>query len=38
WFFTRVLLASAPATLPAVLPDCSPSADHETLVVTVRVK
>jgi endonuclease/exonuclease/phosphatase family metal-dependent hydrolase len=38
WFFTRGLTASAPATLPAVLPDGSPSADHEALVVTVRVK
>ncbi len=38
WFFTRGLAASAPATLPAVLPDGSPSADHEALVVTVRVK
>lgn len=38
WFFTRGLSASAPATLPAVLPDGSPSADHEALVVTVRVK
>ncbi|MDG4896639.1 endonuclease [Mesorhizobium sp. WSM4976] len=38
WFFTRGLSASAPATLPAVLPDGSPSADHEALVVTVRLK
>ncbi|TPI17260.1 endonuclease [Mesorhizobium sp. B4-1-3] len=38
WFFTRGLVASAPATLPAVLPDGSPSADHEALVVKVRVK
>ena len=38
WFFSRGLAASAPATLPAVLPDGSPSADHEALVVTVRVK
>ncbi|MDX8455483.1 endonuclease/exonuclease/phosphatase family protein [Mesorhizobium sp. VK9D] len=38
WFFTRGLAASAPATLPAVLPDGGPSADHEALVVTVRVK
>jgi endonuclease/exonuclease/phosphatase family metal-dependent hydrolase len=38
WFFTRGLAASAPATLPAVLPDGSPSADHEALVVTVRVR
>ncbi|SFP23668.1 Metal-dependent hydrolase, endonuclease/exonuclease/phosphatase family [Mesorhizobium sp. NFR06] len=38
WFFTRGLAASAPATLPAVLPDGSPSADHEALLVTVRVK
>lgn len=37
WFFTRGLVASAPATLPAVQPDGSPSADHEALVVTVRV-
>ncbi|TPI46551.1 endonuclease [Mesorhizobium sp. B2-9-1] len=38
WFFTRGLAASASATLPAVLPDGSPSADHEALVVTVRVR
>jgi endonuclease/exonuclease/phosphatase family metal-dependent hydrolase len=38
WFFIRGLSASAPATLPAVLPDGSPSADHEALVVTVRLK
>ncbi|MDX8442617.1 endonuclease/exonuclease/phosphatase family protein [Mesorhizobium australafricanum] len=38
WFFTRGLAANAPATLPAVLPDGGPSADHEALVVTVRVK
>ncbi|MBZ9815893.1 endonuclease/exonuclease/phosphatase family protein [Mesorhizobium sp. CA7] len=38
WFFTRGLAASAPETLPAVLPDGSPSADHEALVVTVRVR
>lgn len=38
WFFTRGLAASAPATLPALLPDGSPSADHEAIVVTVRVE
>ncbi|MBZ9736242.1 endonuclease [Mesorhizobium sp. CA18] len=38
WFFTRGLAASAPETLPAVLPDGSPSADHEALVVTVRIR
>ncbi|TPN76898.1 endonuclease [Mesorhizobium sp. CU2] len=37
WFFTRGLVASQPVTLPAVLPDGSPSSDHEALVVTVRV-
>lgn len=37
WFFTRGLVASAPAVLPAVLPDGSPSSDHEALVVTVRI-
>jgi endonuclease/exonuclease/phosphatase family metal-dependent hydrolase len=37
WFFTRGLLASAPAVLPAVLPDGRPSSDHEALVVTVRI-
>ncbi|WP_245458631.1 MULTISPECIES: hypothetical protein [unclassified Mesorhizobium] len=38
WFFTRGLTASAPAVLPAVPPDGSPSSDHETLAVTVRLK
>ncbi|WP_292065263.1 endonuclease/exonuclease/phosphatase family protein [Mesorhizobium sp.] len=38
WFFTRGLAASAPATLPALLPDGSPSADHEAIVVTVRLE
>ena len=38
WFFTRGLAASAPATLPALLPDGSPSADHDALVVTVRLE
>ncbi|RRI04869.1 endonuclease/exonuclease/phosphatase family protein [Mesorhizobium tamadayense] len=38
WFFTRGLAATAPATLPALLPDGSPSADHDALVVTVRVE
>ncbi len=37
WFFTRGLAASAPAVLPAVLPDGRPSSDHEALLVTVRV-
>ncbi|RWM02583.1 MAG: endonuclease/exonuclease/phosphatase family protein [Mesorhizobium sp.] len=37
WFFTRGLVASAPATLPALLPDGSPSSDHEALIVTVRL-
>ncbi|MBZ9906734.1 endonuclease/exonuclease/phosphatase family protein [Mesorhizobium sp. BR115XR7A] len=38
WFFTRGLAASAPAVLPAVLPDGSPSSDHDALTVTVRLK
>lgn len=38
WFFTRGLLASAPAVIAAVLPDGSPSSDHEALVVTIRLK
>ncbi|WFP64706.1 endonuclease/exonuclease/phosphatase family protein [Mesorhizobium sp. WSM4904] len=38
WFFTRGLAASAAATLPALLPDGSPSADHDALIVTVRVE
>ena len=38
WFFTRGLAASAAATLPAVLPDGSPSSDHEALVVTLGLK
>ncbi|KUM25263.1 endonuclease [Mesorhizobium loti] len=38
WFFTRGLAASAPATLPALLPDGGPSADHDAIVVTVRVE
>ncbi|WP_246693431.1 MULTISPECIES: hypothetical protein [unclassified Mesorhizobium] len=38
WFFTRGLAASAPAVPPAVLPDGSPSSDHEALTVTVRLK
>jgi endonuclease/exonuclease/phosphatase family metal-dependent hydrolase len=37
WFFTRGLIATAPAVLPAVLADGSPSSDHEALVVTVRI-
>ena len=37
WFFTRGLAARAPATLPALLPDGSPSSDHDALVVTVGV-
>lgn len=37
WFFTRGLVATNPAVLPAVRPDGSPSSDHEALVVTVRV-
>jgi endonuclease/exonuclease/phosphatase family metal-dependent hydrolase len=36
WFFTRGLIASAPEIIPAVLPDGSPSSDHECLVVTVK--
>jgi len=36
WFFTRGLVASAPEIIPAVLPDGSPSSDHECLVVTVK--
>ena len=38
WFFTRGLAASGPATIPAVLPDGGPSADHDALVVTVRLE
>ena len=38
WFFTRGLAASAPAVLPAVLPDGRPSSDHEALLVTVRLE
>lgn len=37
WFFTRGLVASDPAVLPAVLPDGSPSSDHEALAVTIRI-
>ena len=37
WFFTRGLVATAPAVLPAILADGSPSSDHEALVVTVRI-
>lgn len=37
WFFTRGLVATAPAVLPAVLADGSPSSDHEALIVTVRI-
>lgn len=37
WFFTRGLVATAPAVLPAVLADGSPSSDHEALVVTIRI-
>lgn len=36
WFFTRGLLASEPAIIPALRPDGSPSSDHEGLLVTVR--
>ena len=38
WFFTRGLLASAPATIAAILPNGSPSSDHEALAVTIRLK
>ncbi|WP_192251424.1 endonuclease/exonuclease/phosphatase family protein [Mesorhizobium silamurunense] len=38
WFFTRDLVASAPATLPALLPDGSPSAEHDAIVVTVHLE
>ncbi|WP_095199691.1 endonuclease/exonuclease/phosphatase family protein [Mesorhizobium carmichaelinearum] len=38
WFFTRGLLASAPAVIAAILPDGSPSSDHEALAVTIRLK
>mgnify|MGYP005806618327 CR=1 FL=1 len=37
WFFTRGLVASDPAVVPAVLPDGGPSSDHEALAVTVRI-
>lgn len=37
WFFTRGLVASDPAVVPAVLPDGSPSSDHEALAVTIRI-
>jgi hypothetical protein len=33
----QALVATAPAVLPAVLADGSPSSDHEALVVTVRI-
>jgi hypothetical protein len=33
----QALIATAPAVLPAVLADGSPSSDHEALVVTVRI-
>jgi endonuclease/exonuclease/phosphatase family metal-dependent hydrolase len=36
WFFTRGLLASNPAILPAVQPDGTPSSDHEGLLVTIQ--
>ena len=36
WFFTRGLLASEPAIIPALRPDGSPSSDHDGLLVTVR--
>jgi endonuclease/exonuclease/phosphatase family metal-dependent hydrolase len=36
WFFTRGLHASAPAIMPALNADGSPSSDHDCLVVTVR--
>jgi endonuclease/exonuclease/phosphatase family metal-dependent hydrolase len=35
WFFTRGLIASAPAIIPALLPDGTPSSDHDCLVVTI---
>ncbi|WP_214469501.1 endonuclease/exonuclease/phosphatase family protein [Mesorhizobium sp. dw_380] len=38
WFFTRGLAASAPAVVAALLPDGSPSSDHDALAVTVRLK
>jgi len=37
WFFTRGLEARDPAVVPAVLPDGSPSSDHEALLVTVSL-
>lgn len=37
WFFTRGLTASGPAIIPAMLPDGSPSSDHDALAVTVRI-
>jgi endonuclease/exonuclease/phosphatase family metal-dependent hydrolase len=37
WFFTRGLEARDPAVIPAVLPDGSPSSDHEALLVTVSL-
>ena len=36
WFFTRGLVASEPAIIPALCPDGSPSSDHDGLLVTVR--
>jgi endonuclease/exonuclease/phosphatase family metal-dependent hydrolase len=35
WFFTRGLVASDPSVIPAVLPDGSPSSDHEAIAVTI---
>jgi len=35
WFFTRGLVATDPAIIPAVQADGSPSSDHECLAVTV---
>lgn len=36
WFFTRGLVASEPAIIPALRPDGSPSSDHEGLLVTIQ--
>ncbi len=36
WFFTRGLIASHAAVIPAVQADGSPSSDHEALIVTIK--
>jgi hypothetical protein len=36
WFFTRRLEAGDPKIIPALLPDGSPSSDHDALAVSIR--